>query len=124
MCAFSNDQSAILRWTPILIGTPLLNLLFCDAKLLTESPRLVRGKNAAVIAHQNLWDAVLANCRIEDRKERLGILLVGDRGGKNGAREIFEETDAVDHAVTQAVHVQVANVHAPELMTPLCAKGH
>ena len=39
-------------------------------------------------------------------------------------RKILQKTDTVDHASTELMHVQVANVGRPVLMAPLRLKWH
>src|SRR6266446_5888214 len=46
------------------------------------------------------------------------------RESQNGSAKIFEDTDAVDHASTELIHVQVPNVRGPVLMAPLGLERH
>src|SRR5262249_497661 len=133
----SNCQSAIRRCTPkaaslefwiVLVGTSTLDFPLLDPELLADAPRLLGGEHASIVADQGFdqgfGDAILTDSGIEDGAERRGVLSARDGRCQHGPRKILKDAHAVDHATSQPMHVQIADIHRPDLMPAFGSEGH
>jgi hypothetical protein len=76
-------------------------------------------KYTPAITDQDFRDAILADRSIEDSKIGFGILAARDGRGQNSPAEVLQHANTVNLASTESVHVQVADIHTPELVAPL-----
>ena len=103
---------------------PPVDLLLADPQSVVDPQRLLRLEDATAVADQGFRAAVLADRGVEDEQVGGEVLRPRQPARQDRPRVVVEDGDHVDVAPAEPVHVEVAQVDRPDLMTALRRERH